>query len=130
MGMAPEMIDAPHAHSCMVDWWAVGVLTFELITSQVPFDGEDANNTLEELYSIRRAQEFGVPANLLPPGTTLAKDFMKQLLTSDEEARLGNKGVSQLVHHPWFTFNKFSWESLEARQLKSPYVPPLPVLGT
>ena len=32
--MAPEMIDFPHSHDMNVDWWALGILTFELVVGQ------------------------------------------------------------------------------------------------
>merc|ERR1719359_635410 len=32
--MAPEVIDPPHAHDTMVDWYALGVMCCELLTSQ------------------------------------------------------------------------------------------------
>eukprot|EP00913_Durusdinium_trenchii_P012659 g11887.t1 len=43
--MAPEMIDPPHGHNHMVDWWALGVLVFEMLSGQAPWDnmGYDDN---------------------------------------------------------------------------------------
>ena len=43
--MAPEMIDPPHGHNHMVDWWALGVLIFEMLSGQAPWDsmGYDDN---------------------------------------------------------------------------------------
>ena len=29
--MAPELLDFPHEHDQRVDWWALGVLMFELM---------------------------------------------------------------------------------------------------
>ena len=38
--IAPEIIqDQPYGKS--VDWWAYGVLLFEMLVGQAPFDGED-----------------------------------------------------------------------------------------
>lgn len=39
--MAPEIINRGfQGHGFSVDWWALGILTFELITGEIPFSSE------------------------------------------------------------------------------------------
>mmetsp|Transcript_16210 Transcript_16210/g.45205 ORF Transcript_16210/g.45205 Transcript_16210/m.45205 type:complete len:162 (-) Transcript_16210:127-612(-) len=117
--MAPEMIDSPHAHDTSVDWWALGVLTFELLTLQVPFDAPDCDDVMLKLVTIRRGQEMGIPEKLLPQGLILAKDFIKALCQVDDERRLGRK--EEVRRHAWFTYQKFEWHDLETGRSKSPH---------
>mmetsp|Transcript_22241 Transcript_22241/g.50765 ORF Transcript_22241/g.50765 Transcript_22241/m.50765 type:complete len:1015 (+) Transcript_22241:117-3161(+) len=120
--MAPEMIDAPHTHTKQVDWWSLGVLTFELLALQVPWDDQDAQTPMAALFAIRRGQDAGVPVHNLPKWTDLfMRDFVKQLLNVDEEKRLGFRGGQEVKKHVWFTYSKFDFKALENYKLPGPY---------
>jgi ribosomal protein S6 kinase alpha-5 len=43
--MILEIVNPHGGHDLNVDWWSVGVLTFELLSGQSPFsrDGEESN---------------------------------------------------------------------------------------
>jgi len=123
--MAPEMIDTPHAHDRMVDWWALGVLTFELLTGQVPWDDQAAIETMAQILTIRKGQESGIPEQLLPSGSILVKDFIKKLLTVNEEQRMGRKrGGADVREHTWFVYAGFDFAALRAGTMRAPYQPP------
>lgn len=121
--MSPEMIDTPHAHDTRVDWWALGVLAFEMLADQVPFDvPDDSDDVMTRLLTIRKGQDAGLPEKLLPGKIILAKDFIKACLTVDEEGRLGSKDDGEEVRkHPWFTYAGFDFAALAARKAKTPF---------
>eukprot|EP00425_Heterocapsa_triquetra_P001339 CAMPEP_0195056758 /NCGR_PEP_ID=MMETSP0448-20130528/5021_1 /TAXON_ID=66468 /ORGANISM="Heterocapsa triquestra, Strain CCMP 448" /LENGTH=1021 /DNA_ID=CAMNT_0040086603 /DNA_START=86 /DNA_END=3148 /DNA_ORIENTATION=- len=120
--MAPEMIDAPHTHDGGVDWWALGVLTFEMLTGQVPWDDQGAPDTMMLLFNIRKGQDSGLPERLLPSGLILAKDFIKKLLAVDEEKRAGrNADGAEIKKHPWFTYSRFDFQALAEKKVAAPY---------
>lgn len=120
--MAPEMIDFPHAHDVAVDWWALGVLTFELGSGQTPWEDEGVGDPMMRLLAIRRSQEkhqitfpFHFPA--------VAKGFVNELLQKLPH-RLGFKGgASAIRRHGMFNSKnlKFDFQALHAQTLPTPY---------
>eukprot|EP00405_Crypthecodinium_cohnii_P038140 CAMPEP_0206546112 /NCGR_PEP_ID=MMETSP0325_2-20121206/12516_1 /ASSEMBLY_ACC=CAM_ASM_000347 /TAXON_ID=2866 /ORGANISM="Crypthecodinium cohnii, Strain Seligo" /LENGTH=999 /DNA_ID=CAMNT_0054045183 /DNA_START=61 /DNA_END=3057 /DNA_ORIENTATION=- len=121
--MAPEMIDSPHAHDFRVDWWALGVLAFELLAGQVPFDSpeDDDDNVMIKLLTIRKEQDAGINEKMLPPGVLLAKDFIKKLLVVNEDQRLGASGSTGIKKHAWFSYAGFDFQALMAQKGPTPY---------
>ena len=66
--IAPEIIHyQPYGKS--VDWWAYGVLLYEMLVGQPPFDGEDE----EELFSAITDQTVSYPKSI----SKEAKDICK-----------------------------------------------------
>ena len=48
--MAPEVVDSGKTgHNKAVDWWSLGVLTYELLTGASPFTVEGEKNTQSEI---------------------------------------------------------------------------------
>lgn len=123
--MAPEMIDPPHGHDHMVDWWALGVMAFELLSGQAPWDncGID-DDPMGQLCALRESHDKGVPDGFLPSSLSLARDFLKKLLVVNVNRRLGRKGGAEVKRHSWFTASSFDWSHLEAQTIDPPYEPP------
>jgi len=125
--MAPELIDPPHAHDTAVDWWALGVLTFELLVGQGPWEveEEDHDNPWAHLFTIRECQTRGCPSHLIPSSLHLPRDFVKKLLTVNIRHRLGTRKESaEVTGHAWFRALKFDFQALIAERLPSPFTPP------
>merc|ERR1719421_1156341 len=59
--MAPEMIDLPHMHDTNVDWWGLGVLVFEIVSGETPWDDECIEEPRARILAIWRSQEKGLP---------------------------------------------------------------------
>ncbi|GAA6030574.1 hypothetical protein JCM8097_006215 [Rhodosporidiobolus ruineniae] len=118
--LAPEIITAT-GHSSACDWWALGVLLFELLAGYPPFF---ADNPLEIYEKILQGR-FGVPAHVDP----LAKDLIRRLLTADLSKRLGNlKGGAQDVkNHPWF--EGVDWAAVERKEIRAPIIPHTSIPG-
>ena len=64
-----------------MDWWAFGVLLYEMLVGQPPFDGEDE----EELFAAITDHSVSYPKSL----TREAKEICKALLTKNPTKRLG-----------------------------------------
>ena len=66
--IAPEIIHyQPYGPS--VDWWAYGVLLYEMMVGQPPFDGEDE----EELFSAITDQTVSYPKSISKEAKEICK---------------------------------------------------------
>jgi len=120
--MAPEMIDFPHTHGCAVDWWALGVLSYELMAGQTPFQDEGIACPVGRLLAIRRSQEVGIfsyPFHF----PYIVKPFVSKLLLKNPNERLGAgpAGAKEVREQPFFKAIKFDFAALHAQTLPSPY---------
>ena len=113
--LAPEMI-LHRGHGPALDWWTVGVLTFEMIQGDPPFGGTSEM----EVYGKVTRMQYQFSHHF----TDQSIDLITKLLTREPENRLGNlrHGVDDVMSHPWFYDQ--SWDGLLDGNLPPPYVPP------
>ena len=114
--MSPEMISGS-GHGKGTDWWALGVLICELLTSKPPWT---ANNRAK-LQELILTGPLHLPKHL----TTHAKHIITALLKRPLDKRLGctEAGVEAIKAHPFF--HGIDWAKLADRRVKAPWVPPL-----
>ncbi|KAH9312935.1 hypothetical protein KI387_027970, partial [Taxus chinensis] len=94
--LAPEVSEGKH-HGSPVDWWALGVLLYELLYGRTPFVGEDETDTSMNIRE--RLPSF--PES--PKVTDEAKDLISKLLVKNPSKRLGfERGASEIKEHPFF----------------------------
>uniref|UniRef100_A0A182Y355 non-specific serine/threonine protein kinase n=1 Tax=Anopheles stephensi TaxID=30069 RepID=A0A182Y355_ANOST len=113
--MAPEILKpTQQGHDTAVDWWSVGVLTFELLTGASPFAAEpnDIARRITETEAI-------IPENLSAEAT----DFIRKLLVKDPKRRLGSgkSDASELKSHPFL--RSINWSRLVRKQIQAPFPP-------
>jgi len=113
---APEMV-LSIGHNHAVDWWTLGILTFELMTGRPPFEAPTALQTYHKVQEGINRVRF--PKNLPAP----CKDLIKRLCSKSPMTRLPMKagGVGELKKHPWLC--NFAWQDMENLALQPPYVP-------
>lgn len=102
--LAPEIIQSK-GHGKAVDWWALGILIFEMLAGYPPFFDDNPFGIYEKILAGR----IYFPPHIDP----VAKDLIKKLLTADRTKRLGNLKVRERQRVALFT--------VERRQKK--YVP-------
>jgi serine/threonine protein kinase len=112
--LAPEII-SNRGHNCAVDWWTLGILTYEMLVGQPPFVGA---TQLDTYHKITRGK-YKMPTTF----TREIKDFISRLLMHNPAVRLGCSwgGPSEVSTHDYFEGIHF--KQLEARQLQMPFVP-------
>jgi len=100
--IAPEVVSGV-SQTPAVDWWTLGVLIYEMIFGSTPFQGEDADETFENITK----QEIRFPSDV--PVSRECKDLIRRLLNRDPKARLGAQfGATQIKEHKWFAGINFA----------------------
>lgn len=114
--LAPEVV-ASKGYNKSVDWWSLGILTFEMLAGHPPF--YDANPM--KLYENILAGVVRYPSYF----DAAATDLLGKLLTADLTKRFGNlrNGSRDVMEHAWFS--EVNWERLAKRDIEPPYCPPL-----
>nr|AML78798.1 putative LOV domain-containing protein [Linum strictum] len=94
--IAPEIISAA-GHTSAVDWWALGILLYEMFYGYTPFRGKTRQKTFANILH----KDLKFPASI--PVSLHAKQLMYRLLHRDAKNRLGSReGASEIKRHPFF----------------------------
>lgn len=113
--IAPEVIRG-NGHTAAVDWWTLGILTYEMLFGFTPFKGDNTNETFCNILK----SEVTFPNN--NEISRACKDLIKKLLTKNESKRLGSRmGAADIKRHPFF--KKMQWSLL--RNTEPPLIPVL-----
>ncbi|KAB1205970.1 Serine/threonine-protein kinase OXI1 [Morella rubra] len=109
--VAPEVVRGD-GHEFAVDWWALGVLTYEMLYGTTPFKGKNRKETFRNV--LVKAPEF------IGKSTALT-DLIGRLLEKDPTRRLGYiRGASEIKEHVFF--RGVSWDLL-TEVLRPPFIP-------
>ncbi|OZJ01746.1 cAMP-dependent protein kinase catalytic subunit PRKX [Bifiguratus adelaidae] len=113
--LAPEIIQSK-GHGKEVDWWAMGILIYEMLAGYPPFFDDNAFGIYEKIL----ANKLSFPGHF----DSASKDLIKKLLMGDRTKRLGNlKGGSKDVkNHKWFKGT--DWIGVLMRNVDPPIKPP------
>ncbi|XP_041982039.1 atypical protein kinase C isoform X3 [Aricia agestis] len=123
--IAPEILRGEE-YGFSVDWWALGVLTYEMLAGRSPFDLAHAadspdQNTEDYLFQVILEKTIRIPRSLSVKAASVLKGF----LNKNPAERLGccDNGFLDIVNHPFF--KSIEWEMLEQKQVVPPFKPRL-----
>ncbi|XP_017838908.1 atypical protein kinase C isoform X2 [Drosophila busckii] len=124
--IAPEILRGED-YGFSVDWWALGVLLYEMLAGRSPFDiaGASENpdqNTEDYLFQVILEKTIRIPRSLSVKAASVLKGF----LNKNPADRLGchrESAFMDIVNHPFFKV--IDWEMLERKQVSPPFKPRL-----
>ncbi|KAA0721801.1 cAMP-dependent protein kinase catalytic subunit alpha [Triplophysa tibetana] len=112
--LAPEII-LSKGYNKAVDWWALGVLMYEMAAGYPPFFADQPIQIYEKIVSgkVRFPSHF----------SSDLKDLLRNLLQVDLTKRYGNlkNGVNDIKGHKWFSAT--DWIAIYQRRVEAPFVP-------
>merc|ERR1712060_395637 len=113
---APELI-ASTGHTTAVDWWGLGILTFELMSGHPPFESAYPM----QIYSKVMKGINKVPFPVKCQG--VVGDLIRALLKKEPSERLPMRpgGTRNIKDHKWY--QDFDWGAMESGSLEGPYKP-------
>ena len=115
--MAPEVMKSLN-HSFCADFFAVGVMGYEFMKGERPYNGKNRKEIKEDI--IRRQVEIK-NEDLKENWTKESVDFINKLLIREPEKRLGYKSIKELKEHPWLKY--YPWTLIKIKKLPSPFIP-------
>jgi atypical protein kinase C iota type len=124
--IAPEILRGED-YGFSVDWWALGVLLYEMLAGRSPFDiaGASENpdqNTEDYLFQVILEKTIRIPRSLSVKAASVLKGF----LNKNPSDRLGcsrEGAFMDIVNHPFF--KQIDWDMLEQKQVTPPFKPRL-----
>ena len=87
---APELL-AGKGYLWSVDWWCVGVLMYEMLYGETPFEADSAMQMFKRIVSEEAECAGATPTGLSVPPACAA--CVAALLEKDPEARLGRRST-------------------------------------
>nr|ACT35019.1 phytochrome 3 [Menisciopsis lakhimpurensis] len=94
--IAPEIISG-QPHSSAEDWWALGILIYEMLYGRTPFCGRNRHKTFMNVLN----EELTFPTSI--PVSLAGRQLIAGLLQRDPARRLGAvRGASDVKKHPFF----------------------------
>nr|CAI5857550.1 unnamed protein product [Callosobruchus analis] len=114
--IAPEILQELE-YGASVDWWALGVLMYEMMAGQPPFEADNEDDLFESILH----DDVLYPVWLSKEAVSILKGFM----TKNPSKRLGcvtaHGGEAAIQTHPFF--KDMDWTALEQRRVKPPFRP-------
>ncbi|XP_073157409.1 serine/threonine-protein kinase UCN-like [Henckelia pumila] len=109
--VSPEVIRGD-GHEFSVDWWALGVLCYEMLYGKTPFKGRNRKETFGKIM-LAEPEYMGKPSAVT--------DLIGKLLEKDPTRRLGyRRGACEIKEHHFF--HGLRWDLL-TELLRPPFVP-------
>ncbi|CAH1637989.1 unnamed protein product [Spodoptera littoralis] len=113
--IAPEILQELE-YGPSVDWWALGVLLYEMLAGQPPFEADNEDDLFESILH----DDVLYPVWLSKEAVSILKGFM----TKNPVRRLGVCGGAAGIRAHVF-FKDMDWDALAQRRLRPPFRPKL-----
>ncbi|XP_041972134.1 rho-associated protein kinase 2 isoform X2 [Aricia agestis] len=119
--ISPEVLQSQNGEGVYgreCDWWAVGIFLYEMLIGDPPFYADSLVGTYGKIMDHRNSLQFPDDIEI----SKEAKSLIRGLLT-DRVKRLGKNSVDEIMQHPFFINDQWSFNNL--RESVPPVVPDL-----
>ena len=115
--MAPEVMQGKN-HTSSVDFYAVGVIIYELMMGKRPYIGKNRKEIKEQIMSKQvKISKMEIPENW----SVEAADFANKLLIRKDLNRLGYNNEKLIKEHPWV--KNVDWNDIKNKKINAPFLP-------
>ena len=112
--MAPEVMFVQN-HTFAVDYYALGVIGYELIFGKRPYVNIERKALKQEIFSKEvQIKQYQLPDNL----SNECMDFINKLIKRKQTERLGFEGIKTIFNHPWLS--DINFKNLYLKKQESP----------
>lgn len=119
--IAPEVISRK-GHDKSVDWWAIGILIYEMLIGVTPFYNKNRNMMLSKIQFSKIV--FPDKKKYKIEYSDEVQDIISKLLNKNKDERLGSEnGVKDVLDHSWF--KDIDIDKIKQKAIKPPFVPSL-----
>ena len=112
--MAPEVLFSQN-HSFTVDYYALGIIGYELIFGKRPYSSIQRKDLKREIFS----KEVQIKRYQMPENFSLeCMDFINKMIKRKQTERLGYDNTKKIIEHPWLLDVDF--KNLYLKKIESP----------
>ncbi|XBW37923.1 hypothetical protein QEN19_003503 [Hanseniaspora menglaensis] len=114
--IAPEILKEQQ-YTKAVDWWAFGVLLYQMLLSQSPFSGEDEDEVFNAILTDEPLYPIDMAGDIV--------QIFQGLLTKDPEFRLGAgpDDALEIMREPFF--KNIDFDDILNLRIRPPFIPQL-----
>ena len=111
--MAPELFTDKFPHGSGIDYWAIGVLIFDLYSYSLPFEAKTQEETRNNIINLNIDWNKLINDNIkkvygnIDPAIDLIKKFLKE----NPADRWGDKNLDEIKKHKFF--EGFNWNDVQ-----------------
>ena len=111
--MAPELFTDKYPEGGGIDYWAIGVLIFDLFSFALPFEGKTQEETRENIIGVKINWNKLINDNVkkIYGNIDSAIDLIKKFLKEDPNERWGDKNLEEIKKHEFF--EDFDWDEIQ-----------------
>ena len=126
--LSPEILSEKN-QTFICDYFAVGIVLYELIFLKRPFNGQNTHEIADNiLHKNIKLKKNKLPSLFISSSSANDLiDFINGLLKRKSEERLGAKGIKQIIQHPWL--NGIDWDTIETKSCQEEDIPFVPNPG-
>ena len=111
--MAPELFTDKYPQGGGVDYWAIGVLIFDLYSYSLPFEAKTQEETRENIIGLKIDWNklINNEVKKIYGNIDSAVDLIKKFLKEDPKERWGDKNLDEIKRHKFF--ENFNWDDVQ-----------------